>query len=223
MTHQQFIEAVRTQALARIEGPGADRLKGAVLTYGIGKPGQRGVTVFDCWQRGQVGEETTKFDVVEIGAIAEENPVQLVGTTLHELAHILAGYEAGHGKDWKAACAALGLFEAEASGQTYAVEHFDAALWAEVEALAPKDGTPLFGTSGPESKGGHFVGMIPAKPRPCPMGIGTRGGKSRGAGSGSRMILYMCACGTKVRASRGAGFDATCNKCGAPFSEATRA
>jgi hypothetical protein len=47
--------------------------------------------------------KSCRVDVIEIAATAQESWVQLAGTVVHELGHVLAGWNAGHGKDWKAA------------------------------------------------------------------------------------------------------------------------
>ena len=166
------------------------------------------VTSSTAWKNG------CTHDFIEVAATGEENHVQLAGTTLHELAHTLAGPGTGHGREWKAACAVLGLQHAEAAGQEYSADHFDAAVWAKIEALPhPSDGQPTFQTGGSPA-----APRLRLRPRPCSLGIGTRGGRSRGAGSGSRMRLYVCSCpeGTPGRKIRTAcdDLDATCNRCG---------
>jgi hypothetical protein len=212
-THEAFVHAVRAIVVPRVVSEtDRARLLGAKLVYGGGPVGVRGLCYFGAWQN------ESQHDFLEIAALGEESYVQLAGTTVHELAHCLAGREAGHGKAWKAACAVLGLTATQAGGQAYAPEHFDAAVWASIEALPhPSDGKPSFGLVG----GGV---VAPRTPRPCPLGIGTRGGKSRGAGSGSRMRLYVCGCpegtiGRKVRVASDT-WDATCNTCGERYARA---
>jgi hypothetical protein len=94
-----------------------------------------------------------------------------------------------------------------AGGQAYEPSHFAPDLWNAVERLAfPTDGRPTFRAIGP---------VVPRiKLRPCPMGRGTRGGRSRGPGSGSRLRLFECACEPpiKVRVARDQ-WDATCHHC----------
>jgi hypothetical protein len=53
-------------------------------------------------------------------------------------------------------------------------------------------------------------------PKPCGAGIGTRGGKSRGIGSGSRLRKYVCDCGQIIRAACD-DLDATHNECKSAF------
>jgi hypothetical protein len=211
MTHEEFVHAVRQVVAPRVvDKVLRDRLLAAKLVYGSGPLGVRGLTYYGAWQNGETQ------DFLEITAIGEESYVQLAGTTIHELAHSLAGFGSGHGSDWKAAAAVLGLKDALAGGQNYAPADFDACVWAAIEALPhPTDGTPQFRTG---------AARVPAKPRPCPMGVGTRGGKSRGAGSGSRLRLWVCGCpdgtpGRKVRVASDE-WDATCNRCRTPYARA---
>lgn len=213
ITHESFVHAVRSTVVPRVtSATERARLLGAKLVYGGGPQGVRGLCYFGAWQNGST------HDFLEIAALGEESYVQLAGTTVHELAHCLAGNKAGHGPEWKAACAVLGLAVAQAAGQAYAPEHFDPMVWARIEALPhPSDGRPAFAA-------GQGAPVAPKAPRPCPLGIGTRGGKSRGAGSGSRMRLYVCACpegtiGRKVRVASDV-WDATCNKCGSRYARA---
>jgi hypothetical protein len=203
MTHEAFVSAVRDIVVGRVPSEELrDRLLGAKLVYGGGPAGVRGLCYFGAWQNGR------QHDFLEIAALGEESYVQLAGTTIHELAHSLAGPGAGHGRDWKRAAVLLGLSTVEAGGQAYAPDQFEPSVWAAIEALPhPSDGQPQF----------HRSGAAPTKPaRPCPLGIGTRGGRSRGAGSGSRLRLWVCSCGIKVRVARDE-FRATCDDCGSPF------
>ena len=80
--------------------------------HGMGAPGD---TFYGAWSNGTPGH-----DFLEGCATGEESPVPIAGTTIHELAHCLAGNTAGHGPAWKAACKVLGLVHAEAGGQSYA-------------------------------------------------------------------------------------------------------
>jgi hypothetical protein len=209
-THEEFVHAVRAAVVPRVNDQALRaRLLGAKLVYGGGPDGVRGICYYGAWQNGQA------HDFLEIAAFGEESFVQLAGTTIHELAHCLAGFGFGHGPEWKAACAVLGLQLAQAAGQSYSPEHFEPSVWATVEALPhPSDGRPAI----------RLGSGATVTPRPCPLGIGTRGGKSRGKGAGSRMRLYICGCpegtpGRKVRTACDA-WDATCNRCGARYSRA---
>ena len=209
-THEAFVQAVRSVVVDRISDAEArERLLGVKLVYGGGRGDVRGICYYSAWENG------SRHDFVEIAATGEESHVQLAGTTIHELAHTLAGPGSGHGPQWKAACAELGLRVAQAAGQGYAPAHFDASIWTRIEALPhPSDGRPTFAgaAAGP---------AIARRPKPCPLGIGTRGGRSRGVGSGSRLRLWVCGCadgtpGRKVRVASDA-WDATCNRCGTKY------
>lgn len=209
VTREEFIHAVRAAVVGRVVSASTrEHLLGAKLVYGAAHD-VRGRCFPGAWQNGSTHE------FIEISAMNEESFVQLAGTTIHELAHSLAGAEAGHGREWKKACAVLGLQHAEAAGQDYQPAHFDAPVWSAIESLPhPSDGKPA------------FRGRVttPRKPRPCPLGIGTRGGKSRGAGSGSRMRLWLCGCpegtiGRKVRVASD-DWDATCNRCQQRYTKA---
>lgn len=209
-THEAFVHAVRAAVAPRVVSA-ADRARvlGAKLVYGAAGD-VRGRCFHGAWENGE------SHDFLEISAANEESFVQLAGTTIHECAHTLAGVGAGHGKAWKKACAQLGLRHAEAAGQDYSPEHFEPSVWAAVESLPhPSDGRPAFRGRGAQAP-------VVRKPRPCPLGIGTRGGKSRGAGSGSRMRLWVCACpegtiGRKVRVASD-DWNATCNRCGSLYA-----
>ena len=211
-SHETYIAAIRDLVIARLTDPTTrQRLAQAKLVYGSGMAGTRGVTFFQAWKSGET------HDFVEICATGEQSDVQIAGTTIHELAHVLAGPTAGHDSDWKASCKMLGLAVTAAGGQAYSPEHFDADLWAAIVSLpVPTDGAPVFHV-GPRVPGLNRT----AKPRPCPLGIGTRGGWSRGPGSGSRMRLYVCGCPKPVKVRVASDdFDATCNRCGAAFTRA---
>jgi hypothetical protein len=206
-THEEFFAAVRALLVARVSSPEArQRLAGAKVVYGAGNRGARGVTFFSAWHDGAAHQ-----DVLQVCADGEEtsNPLQLPGTTIHEAAHVVAGPQAGHGPAWKAAAAALGLVNAEASGQSYRSEDFAPEVFAALDRIpTPTDGRPAFRTRGGEQP----------KRRPCQLGIGTRGGKSRGTGSGSRLRLWVCSCERPVKVRVASDdFQATCSRCGHAF------
>lgn len=184
-THEQFIQATRDAVVARalqvgtITDEEATNLAHAKLVYGLGDGSYRGVCHYEAWENG-IG----KVAVVEIAATAEESWVQLTGTTIHELGHVLAGWGAGHGTGWKEAAQRLGLRRPEAAGQRYLLAGIDPVVRLRASELAVTvgDGSPAFRRTMVR------IGTV----RPCSAGVGTRGGKSRGAGSGSRMVKVTC-------------------------------
>lgn len=187
------------------------------LVYGSGPTGTRGVTFYGRWKAGD--EPAVPF--VEVSAFGQESPVQIAGTTVHELAHVLAGWGAGHGKDWSAACERLGLRNMKAGGVEYGEDTFAPWLWEYVSKLPPPDeGSPVspIVTAGFGSFPLPFGFRRPRAIKGCQAGVGTRGGKSRGIGSGSRLLKYQCPCGQIIRAAgRDLAAKHTVKGCGKPF------
>jgi hypothetical protein len=243
-THELYLHAVRDLVVswaaqrAAIGVEQADRLAHAKLLYGVGDGTYRGVTVFNAWHHGtdpahtvgtaassgQAGQTETsgagRVDIVEVAATGQESWVQLAGTVIHELAHVLAGHAAGHDTQWKDAAVALGFTKRPAAaGQVYHLSMIEPTVRHAVYDLARRigDGRPEFqATLLPTAPG---TGMVP---RPCSAGVGTRGGVSRGKGSGSRLRLWECACTPKPVKVRLASddFRATCDRCHAAFTRA---
>jgi hypothetical protein len=204
-THEQFVQGVRDIGVSRLNAEDQRRLLSVKLVYGAGaRPSVRGICFYDAWHN------ESGNTLLEICAFGEESDVQLAGTTLHELAHALAGAGTGHGRTWRLACKALGLIRCEASGQAYVASDFAPDVWDCISLLpSPSDGVP----AGRARLDGHIR-------RPCGQGIGTRGGTSRGPGSG-RQRLWMCECHPwpyRVRVAR-QDFSARCEKCGALFKQ----
>ena len=225
-THETYIEAIRSIVANRIPDLALrDRLLHAKLVYGRGNFGVRGTCYYGVWANGQ----PHNLDFIEISALGEENPVQLAGTTVHELGHVLAGHLVGHGHEWKDCCEDLGLCHAIAAGQEYQPSDFEPGVWAAISALPlPTDGTPAF--MGGLATPGLLIPKGPIKARPCPLGQGTRGGKSRGKGSGSRYRLYECQCvpdpaeGTTNKARVASDtWSAVCQRCHAVFQRVHKA
>lgn len=221
-THEHFIQGVRSIVLAdafangRITDEQAERLTHAKLVYGIGDGTYRGICYYKSWENGH-----GPIEAIEIAAIAEESWVQLAGTTIHELAHAHAEPGSGHSVAWKDAAVVLGFVKRpEAAGQRYSLSLMCPAVRHQIAELATTiaDGSPTF------ARGASWTGTSFPSVKPCSAGVGARGGKSRGKGSGSRMRLYMCGCEThdgrlgpfKVRIASD-NFDATCNECGQRF------
>ena len=205
MNRETFISAVADIAAARLSSVDASAVKSIKLCYGAGPAGVRGITYYNRWHN---GSGTVPF--VEISAFNEESVCQIAGTVLHELAHVIAPVGAGHGVLWKEACSKVGLRRVKAAGTNYVWANFDSEVREAIIRLPlPADGMP---------HGLVLPAGLHAKLRPCGAGIGIRGGKARGPGSGSRLRLYECDClpPVKVRVARD-DFDATCNCCNASF------
>lgn len=203
-THEQFIQQVATIAASKLASDEKAKLDGIKLAYGAGQAGLRGVTFYDRW-----GKADTKAPFVEVCAFGQESLVQLAGTTIHELGHVLAGFAAGHGKPWKDACEHLGLRKVKAAGTRYSWSMFAPDIREAVAYLPkPDDGAPIAPLFG--------AGFMP---KPCGAGRGSRGGKSFGHGSGSRLRLFTCECvpPLRVRIARDE-FDCTCNTCNTEFT-----
>jgi hypothetical protein len=214
-THERYLHAVRDVVIARaierdtITAEHGERLAHTKLLYGVGDGSYRGVTVFDAWENG-VG----RVDIVEVAATGQESWIQLVGTVIHEMGHVLAGMDAGHSNRWKDTAVALGFtMRPAAAGQVYHLAMIEPKIRHMVYELARRigDGRPEFRT--------FAIPTLPTKPRPCSAGIGTKGGRSRGRGSGSRLRLWVCACQPKPVKVRVASDDlqATCHLCHTAF------
>jgi hypothetical protein len=215
LTHEQFVHDVRAAAVAWATARGpiteaeAGRILAAKLVYGAGDGRYRGVCHHRAWANG-VGP----VEVVEIAAAGEESLVQVAGTTLHELGHVLASWGAGHGAEWKRACERLGLRRALAAGQCYLMASMAPEIRAEVARLVEGlvDGHPAFMAALSP------VRVAPA-PKACPAGVGVKGGTSRGKGSGSRLRLWVCGCEKPVRVASD-DFRAHCDVCGQAYQHA---
>lgn len=218
-THERYLHIVRDAVIEyalsnkAITEEEAERALHAKLLYGIGDGTYRGVCHYDAWENG-VGP----VDVVEVAASGQESWIQLAGTTVHELAHVVTGYGSGHGSAWKDAAVRLGFtIRPAAAGQVYSLAMLTPTLRHRVYALAGEigDGHPAF------RRFGLGTGRV-VIPRPCSAGVGTKGGTSRGPGSGSRLRLWECECTpkpVKVRVSSD-DFRAHCDLCGAAFTRA---
>lgn len=213
-THENYIRAVAGIVIARLSRSSPnwqeqqDKLTQIKLVYGSGPTGTRGVTFFNRWKSDK--GETKPF--VEVSAFGQESWVQLAGTTIHELGHVLAGWEAGHKKEWKAACEALGLRCILAGGTDYKLAMFCPDIRSAIAAIErPSDGEPVRSLTG-------ILGKAAIGVTGCKAGIGTRGGKSRGTGSGSRLRLFQCGCQhpVKVRIASDV-FEAEHKPCGTMF------
>lgn len=206
-THEMYIQAVAAIVCKQLSEADRAKVCNIKLAYGAGQSGLRGVTYYNKW-----GKPDGNVPFVEVCAFGQESLVQLAGTTIHELGHVLAGWDAGHGPEWKAACGKLGLRRVKQTGTEYKWVMFAPAIREAIANLPkPDDGAPVAGLAA-------YIGKRKVSPKPCGAGIGTRGGKSRGAGSGSRLRLFECEClpPIKVRVARDE-FDCDCNTCHRTF------
>lgn len=215
-THETYIAAVAALGIGRLPEAQRDAFRGMKLTYGVGPDGIRGVTYYKGWKGDGTDQPTA---LVSLNPLCQADWVQVAGTTLHELGHVLAGMGTGHGPAWHDACEALGLRRILAAGTVYRLSMFAPDIrmvLAEMEK--PADGSPVCGLPG---MGGHGAPIL--RIRPCTAGIGTRGGKSRLAGSSNRQRLYECegdpAIGHKPQKVRVASdtFAAHCDHCRTAF------
>jgi hypothetical protein len=210
VTHESFVNSVAALAISRVPpGDTLDTLASIKLVYGAGESGVRGVTYYNKWKR--PGDQAQPVPFVEISAFNQESWIQIAGTTIHELGHVAAGFGSGHRKPWHDACAMLGLRCIKAAGTAYSLAMLAPDLREAIASLPrPTEGQPVARLTGAN---GATLAL-----RPCPAGIGTRGGKSRGTGSGSRLRLWQCDCGCKARVASD-DFQATHTPCGTSFKQ----
>lgn len=218
-THEDYIRDIAAFAVMHADLNPTEQATLATikLVYGSGPSGTRGVTFYHRWN---AGEDAPAVPFVEVSAFGQSSNTQLAGTTIHELGHVLAGFAAGHNKPWHEACERLGLIGIQAGGTDYSEANFAPWLWSYIASIeVPTEGQPVKTLGGPmpgPGASGLPFGFRLGKMKGCQAGIGTRGGKSRGQGSGSRLRLYQCGCGQKVRVAS-TSFDATHNPCGTAF------
>jgi hypothetical protein len=228
-THESYIHHVRDIALAYathvrahpiLQHAGVPTLTDeqlediahAKLVYGRGAHrALRGITDCGRWSNGRSTDPTApkRDDLVEVCALGQQDLTQVAATTIHELAHVAT--HSGHNKVWKQACAALGLRAAKMGCAKYFPAQFAPEVRLAISQLPPPtDGAP---NTDPE-----MLAILIR--RGCMAGIGTRGGRSRGVGSGSRLRKYVCPHGQIVRASTD-DLKASCNVCGGVFVRPT--
>lgn len=234
ITHEHYLQAIQRLVVSQSHLRKADKAKlnAIKLCYGAGAAGVRGVTYYSRWRQ---TNSKAAVPFVELCAFSQHSHVQVCGTLIHELGHVLAGHEHGHGPGWFETCAKLGLGDEaqgctriQAAGTEYSWDCFAPKLRALLQALpTPTDGQPVGNAANLLGKllGPHGRPMTQAmlKPKPCGAGFGARGGLARGIGSGSRNLLYECKCdGSKPKMAprpvklrhAGTDLDGTCNRCG---------
>ena len=191
VTHEDYLAAI-TRAVCAAFPATADALKQVHLVFGAG-PRRRGLsTLHRVWGG---GEAVDPLPLVEIAAIGGLPPLETCHVLLHELAHVLTP-EAGHGKAWRHAARQVGLVRPRATP--------DAGELADWHAISPALRPALQAIPLPtEPPPAEF--FEDRHRLPCGAGYGTRGGTSRGAGSGSRYLKVICqqpGCGYQVRVTR---------------------
>jgi hypothetical protein len=206
-THESFINRIRevvlNNAKDNLSKTQIEIIKSVKLCYGGTDGNIRGITVFDNWQKGK-----DSAPLICINPICQSSYIQIFGTVIHELSHAIIPFEHGHDKVWKEACGLLGLVDAKAAGQDYQQSCIEPSLFKKLNKIAkPTDGLP---NNKPRlnAKTNKFT------PAPCSHGQGSRGGKSRGKGSGSRMKKYICICEPPIIIRHaGDDLDCRCNVC----------
>ena len=174
MTHEGYLAAI-VAAVAEYAPEHAERIRAAKVVYGsgAGRASVLGTTFYGRWQNGH----PEAVPLVEVCAFQQDSPSQVAVTAVHAVAPV----GAGHGAEWRQIARTLGL--AAPSATSSGAETWDSFL-PEARAVLevveqPTDGKPLPPAPRPGARQG---------PRPCSAGNGARGGRSRGEGSGSRMI-----------------------------------
>ena len=189
VTHEDYLAAVATAVCEQYPAT-ASSLSEVELVFGAG-PRRRGVR-HRVWGGGEAAEP---LPLVEIAAIGGLTPAATCHMVLHELAHVLApGF--GHGREWRYAARQVGLMNPRAwpdAGELNAWWAISPGIRARLQAIAePTERVPA-----------DF--WEDWHRRPCGAGYGTRGGVSRGEGSGSRYLKVVCevpGCGYQVRVTR---------------------
>ena len=170
----------------------ANALNQVHLVFGSGPRRRDLPTLHRAWGG---GEAVDPLPLVEIAAIGGLSPPETCHVVLHELAHILAP-GMGHGKVWRHAARQVGLVRPRAAP--------DAGELADWNAISPALCTVLQAIPVPTEPAPAEY-WYDWQRRPCGAGYGTRGGSSRGEGSGSRYLKATCqhpGCGYQVRVTR---------------------
>ena len=191
VTHEDYLAAVARVVCEQYPAT-AEKLSEVELVFGTG-PRRRTLGMrHRVWLGGEADEA---LPLVEIAAIGGLRPAATCHMVLHELAHVVApGF--GHGREWRFAARQVGLLKPRAWP--------DAGELDDWGAIAPGIRGRLQAIEEPTER-------APAEfweewqRRPCGAGYGTRGGVSRGEGSGSRYLKVVCevpGCGYQVRVTR---------------------
>ena len=191
ITHEDYLAAITRAVCAQFPAT-ANALNQVHLVFGAG-PRRRGLaTLHRVWGG---GEAVDPLPLVEIAAIGGLSAAETCHVLLHELAHVLAP-DAGHGKAWRHAARQVGLVRPRATP--------DAGELADWHAISPVLRTVLQAIPAPTEPAPAEY-LYDWSRRPCDAGYGSRGGSSRGEGSGSRYLKVTCqhpGCGYQVRVTR---------------------
>ena len=188
VTHEDYLAAIATAVCEQYPATAA-ALGEVQLAFGTG-PRRRTVgALHRVWSVGMAHEPMPLVEIAAIGGLA---PAETCHVVLHELAHVLApGF--GHGREWRYAARQVGLMNPRAwpdEGELAAWTAISPALRAKLQAIPePTEPAPADFSEDWDR-------------RPCGAGYGSRGGTSRGAGSGSRYMKVVCqvpGCGYQVR------------------------
>ena len=188
VAHEEYLVAI-TAAVCEQQPATAAALSEVRVVFGTGAHRR---SLHRVWG----GEEADEpLPLVEIAAIGGLSPVETCHVLLHELAHVLAP-GAGHGKAWRYAARQVGLREPRAWPDTSELSDWS-AIAPDIRAKLQAIPEPTERAPADYSYDWHRQG--------CGVGYGTRGGTSRGEGSGSRYLKVVCqhpGCGYQVRVTR---------------------
>ena len=190
VTHEEYLVAVTREVCEQYPSTAA-ALGEVRLVFGTG-PRRRALDpLHRVWGGGEAYEA---LPLVEIAALGGLTPRETCHVVLHELAHVLTP-GSGHGKAWRYAARQVGLLQPRA--------------WPDARELAD------WGAIAPGLRGKLQAIPEPTEPPPayyqewhrrrCGVGYGSRGGTSRGEGTGSRYLKVSCrhpGCGYQVRITR---------------------
>ena len=188
VTHEDYLAAVATAVCEQF--PATAAAFGEVqLAFGTGSRRRTVGAQHRVWSVGTAHEPLPLVEIAAIGALA---PAATCHVVLHELAHVLAqGF--GHGRVWRYAARQVGLLNPRAwpdAGELAAWTAIAPVLRAKLQRIPePTEPAPADFSEDWDR-------------RPCGAGYGSRGGTSRGAGSGSRYLKVVCqvpGCGYQVR------------------------
>jgi len=211
-THDAYVAAVARLAARHTEAKADDKatIRKVRLVWGDGPDNTLGITRYNKWR----GADGGVSHWCAVCATAHPSTPHLIAeTVLHELGHAVVGPGFGHGPEWKAACARLGLVDAKATYQHGDTPTFSAWMLAQLQRLpVPNEGVTV---DRPIITGLPIPPAGPIPIRPCGAGKGVKGGKSYGA---NRHDLYLCGCpkGPRIRSAK--PLRARCLDCGQVFA-----